>query len=106
MPGQLGNKGGGRKSLGQELALIDRYKALAPKAFEIVNQMLDGNKKDKLWAMDWLKTGLVKMIPQKIGGDPENPVVFIPIELTKKNGITPTTLSPNSSTSSTGLPQV
>lgn len=70
-----GTKNSGRKPKSVEVHITEFYTALMPEAFEFAQTMLRSkNKKDKLWAMDWLKTGLVKMIPQvnKIGGDPDN----------------------------------
>ena len=75
--------GAGRKSVGKEKAVIEWYVGSLPKAFGVVDEMLESkNKKDRLWAVDWLKTGLVKMIPQiqKIGGDKDNDTP-IPISL-------------------------
>lgn len=70
-----GTKNSGRKTRGEELALVEWYESVLPKVFSEVKGMLESKvKKDKLWAMDWLKTGLVKMIPQKIAGDTKNPV--------------------------------
>jgi hypothetical protein len=71
--GNPGNKGGGRKKLRDEIALIKYYESVLPKVFSVVSKKLNSeSKKDQLWAMEWLKTGIVKMIPQKIGGDPDN----------------------------------
>lgn len=70
-----GNKNSGRSTRGQELALIEWYKQVLPQAFGIAEEMLKSKSKaDRLWAMEWLKTGIVKMIPQvqKIGGDENN----------------------------------
>ncbi len=72
---QKGNTLGGRKTKGNELALVQWYESVLPEAFKIAKDMLlSQNKTDKLWAMEWLKTGIVKMIPQKIGGDKDNPI--------------------------------
>ncbi len=73
-PNFHGKKGrSGRKTKGHELALVEWYESVLPKVFSEVKVMLESKvKKDRLWAMDWLKTGLVKMIPQRIGGDPDN----------------------------------
>ena len=73
--GNPGNKGGGRKKLKDEIAVIKYYEAMLPKVFKLVREKLEtGTKKDKEWAADWVKTGIVKMIPQiqKIGGDKDN----------------------------------
>ena len=63
----------GRKSLKDEIGVLRRFEQLSPKVFNIIDKMLDSkSKQDRLWAMDWLKNGFAKMIPQKIGGDPDN----------------------------------
>lgn len=68
-----GNKNSGRATKGQELALVEWYKSVLPEVFSIVSEKLKSKKeKDKLWAMEWLKTGIVKMIPQKLSGDEDN----------------------------------
>jgi hypothetical protein len=75
MPGQIGNKGGGRKPKSVEINIIRYYEDLLPKVFIEVRKMIEtGNKKEKLWAMEWIKTGLVKMIPQinKISGNADD----------------------------------
>ena len=77
MPGQLGNKGGGRKTKPVEVSIVRYYEDLLPKVFIEVRNMLEtGTKKQKLWAMEYLKTGFVKLIPQKVGGDKDNPFQF------------------------------
>lgn len=88
---QKGNKLGGRKTKGQELALVEWYESVLPNVFSIVKEKLNSpEEKDKLWAMEWLKTGIVKMIPQKIGGD-ENNKNPIPILVKFINANTDTT---------------
>jgi len=73
--GKIGNKGGGRKPIQKELDLVRMYEGLAPRAFEIISEALHSKTKaDRRWAMDWLKSGLVKLLPQvtKVGGDENN----------------------------------
>lgn len=80
MSGVIGNSGGkkgksGRKTKGQELALVEWYESVLPTVFGIVKDKLGSEREtDKLWAMEWLKAGIVKMIPQKLAGDKDNPV--------------------------------
>ncbi len=78
--GNPGNKGGGRKPKSVEVNITRYYEDCLPKVFIKVKEMLESKiKKDRLWAIEWLKSGLVKMIPQKIGGDKNNPIEFRPI---------------------------
>lgn len=72
-----GNKNSGRSTKGHELALVAWYESVLPGVFGEVKKMLASKKKkDRLWALEWLKTGVVKMIPQvsKIGGDENNKI--------------------------------
>lgn len=63
----------GRKSLKDEIAVLRRYEQLAPKVFGFVQKMFEsGSMEDQKWAADWIKPAYAKMIPQKIGGDPDN----------------------------------
>jgi len=89
--GKIGNKGGGRLPLRVEVSVYNSFLELTPKVFKVVQEALKGNKTDKRWAADWAKGGLVKMIPQIIGGDPDNPLFFMPSDLIVKNEITATT---------------
>lgn len=66
---------GGRKSLTEELQITRRYAQLSAKAFKLITKKLASNdKSEQNFALDWLKGGFAKMIPQvnKIGGDPDN----------------------------------
>lgn len=63
----------GRKSKAEELKIIDRYAALAEPFFKVLEEALNGtNKREKHWAIEQLSKGFVKMIPQKLAGDPDN----------------------------------
>lgn len=71
----------GRKSKYEEGQIAQRYSDLSEKAFAFLNECLDGkNKKDKMWAVEQLGKGLVKMIPQvqKLSGN-ENDRTPIPL---------------------------
>lgn len=88
----------GRKSEYKELQIVSYYAELAPKAFAFVTECFEkGNQADKKWAMEWLRGGLIKMIPQiqKIGGDEDNQ---IPIPITLLNGATQNGLRGDDST--------
>lgn len=78
----------GRKSKAEELKIIERYAELTEPFFKVLKEALEGkNKRDKHWAIEQLSKGFVKMIPQKLGNDPDNPLPTIPIYagLSKKN---------------------
>lgn len=65
----------GRKSLKEELQITRRYADLSAKAFKLITKKLEsGDKTEENFALDWLKGGFAKMIPQvqKIGGDENN----------------------------------
>jgi len=65
----------GRKTLTDELQITRRYADLSEKAFKLIKKKLESEEKsEQNFALDWLKGGFAKMIPQKIGGDKENPV--------------------------------
>ncbi len=67
----------GRKGFGEELELLRRYSDLSEGYFNFLKQMLEGeDKADKKWAVDCISKAYVKMIPQKIAGDEENPINF------------------------------
>lgn len=77
----------GRKSLKDELEVLRRYEQLAPKVFAYVTKVLDeGNELDKRWAADWLKAAYVKMIPQKLQGDENQPFYIKQIIINKDAG--------------------
>jgi hypothetical protein len=61
----------GRKSLRDEINVIQRYAELAPKYFKFISQMLDDDapKDDKKWAAERLDKAFPKMIPQDINAD-------------------------------------
>lgn len=68
--GKIGNKGGGRKPLAIEKGILTYYQELMPEAFRFAQEMLKSkNKRDKKWAMDWLKGAYAKMLPQQITGE-------------------------------------
>lgn len=70
----------GRKSFKEEMGVLERFNQLSPKVFAYVNECLDSKSKaDKRWALEWLKTGFTKMIPQKLTGDKDNPIYVTPI---------------------------
>lgn len=74
---------GGRKSLSDELKITRRYSDLSAKAFKLITKKLDSNDKaEQNFALDWLKGGFARMIPQKFGGDPDN-TTPIPIYMAK-----------------------
>lgn len=65
----------GRKTLREELEITRRYSDLSAKAFKLITKKLDSaEKSEQNFALDWLKGGFAKMIPQTIAGDKKNPV--------------------------------
>src|ERR1044071_7111503 len=70
----------GRKSKYEELAIAQRYADLSVKAFEVLKDNLEnGNKADKKWAVEQLSKGFVKMIPQEITGKDGKDLIPQPI---------------------------
>lgn len=67
----------GRKSAVEELQIMQRYSVLAPKFFAVLNKFLASKKpEDQKWAAEQLTKAYVKMIPQQIAGDPNNPLTL------------------------------
>lgn len=63
----------GRKSLREEIQITRRYADLSETAFKLINKKLNSKVlAEQNFALDWLKGGFARMIPQKIGGDPDN----------------------------------
>lgn len=66
---------GGRKSYFEELNIANRYALLSEEYFNFLKEMFDGDDKaDKKWASERIEKGLVKMIPQTLAGDKDNPL--------------------------------
>ena len=100
-----GNLNSGRQPVKKEYAVIRYYEALLPKIFTEVRKNLESpNKENKRWAMEWLKTGVVKLLPQiqKIGGDPDNQTP-IPVSILK--GVTQNVSADHSNHQDTETPQ-
>jgi len=67
----------GRKSLKEELGVIRRYADLSEPFFNFIKACLEGDDKaDKKWASEQLGKGFVKMIPQSLETDPDNPITI------------------------------
>lgn len=66
----------GRKTLKDELKVIERYSELSGPYFTFIRKMLAGGKKDKRWASEQLKGAYIKMLPQAIGGTDGQPIVI------------------------------
>ena len=59
----------GRKSLYQEIQIKQRFAALAPKAFAVMERLLDSDDiNDQKWAVEQCAKGFARMIPQEVGG--------------------------------------
>lgn len=70
----------GRKSLSEELKITRRYSDLTPKAFKLIDKKLKStDTSEQNFALNWLKGGFEKMIPQTLKGDKDNPLQVIPI---------------------------
>lgn len=79
----------GRKSLKEEIKVIERMVELAGPTFDYIKLCLTaGEKEDKRWASEQMMKLYMKAIPQEIGTDPENPIVAI-IKYAQPNGDNP-----------------
>lgn len=69
----------GRKSLKDEIQILNRYAELAPKYFRFINEMLDESaaKEDRKWAAERLDKAFPKFIPQQIEGTANDGAVVI-----------------------------
>lgn len=57
----------GRKSLKDEINILQRYAELSPKYFKFISEMLDNkSKEDSKWAVERLDKAFSKMLPQNI----------------------------------------
>lgn len=75
----------GRKSLKEEIKIIERLTALSAPTFDYINGLyLAGDKEDKKWAVEQMMKLYSKCIPTELTTDPENPFVVMAI-----NYITP-----------------
>lgn len=78
----------GRKSLREEIQVLQRYSELSVPYFKFIRDCLEGDdKSDKKWAGDVLTKAFVKMIPQDTditsGGLP----LILPGEIINKNAL-------------------
>ena len=70
----------GRKSLKDEIAVLNRYAELAPKYFKFIQEMLDSkNVEDKKWAVERLDKAFVKMVPQKLSGEGDDGEIIVKV---------------------------
>lgn len=68
----------GRKSLKDEIGVLRRYADLAEPYFKVLKESLEsGDKDEKKWAADNLKTAFAKMIPQSLEGTGDNGEIVI-----------------------------
>lgn len=64
-----------RKSLKEEVQVVRYMAELAPKVFKVIGEALNSKSKaDKHWAVEQMGKLYSKAVPQKIGGDKDNPV--------------------------------
>ena len=67
----------GRKTYGEDMQIKERYCELTEPFFKVLKKFLaSDNKADKKWAVEQLNRGFVKMIPQVLAGDKDNPIVI------------------------------
>lgn len=93
---------GGRKSLKDELEITRRYADLTEPAFRLISQKLaSDNREDQNFALDWLKGGFTKMIPQQVTGANGGPIQVQMLTAEQEQALNQLTL-PNVNTSSTG----
>ena len=60
----------GRKSLQDELKIKERYSALTPKFFAVLEKFLNSKLKyDQKWAIEQLNKAYIRMIPQEMEGN-------------------------------------
>ncbi len=70
----------GRKTLKDEINVLNRFNELAPKYFKVINEHLDSKfKSDRQWAVERLDKAFAKMIPQKLAGDGEDGAITFKI---------------------------
>ena len=65
---------GGRKGLGEEMRIKQRFSALSEPYFKVLMEFLESDDKaDRKFAVSELSKAFVKMIPQSVdGGEDEN----------------------------------
>lgn len=67
----------GRKTYGEDMKIKERYCALTELFFKVLKNRLNSkNKKEQDWAVEQLSKAYVKMIPQVLAGDKDNPIVI------------------------------
>ena len=68
----------GRKTLKDELGILQRYSDLTEPYFKVIKQNLESDRKDdQRWAAEQLKNAFVKMIPQEVSADGVMPFTLI-----------------------------
>lgn len=71
----------GRKSLKEELNIVQYMAELQPKVFAVINEALKSEvKSDRQWAVEQMSKLYAKAVPQKMGWD-ENNKTPIPVTL-------------------------
>ena len=73
----------GRKPAYEELQIKARFAALAPKAFAVMEELLDSpNLEDRKWAVEQCAKGFARMIPMEVGGTNGKPIEVQIIDFT------------------------
>lgn len=98
---------GGNPGYGKMKVIEANINKFSPKFWKLMEEFAASGdlKKQTIFITEFNKIQ-AKMIPQIVGGDPENPIIFMPSDLMSKNGINQDPISPNATTSSSGYPPV
>jgi len=68
----------GRKSLKEEIKIIERMTALSEPVFNYLKLCVEsGDKEDKQWAVEQMMKLYTKAVPIEVGGDPERPIPIL-----------------------------
>jgi len=94
----------GRKSLKEEIQIVERMAELSIPVFKFVKSCFESEEKgDKKWASEQMMKLYAKAVPTEITGESGGALVItIAKEVAEKNNVTYS----ESNTNSTGLPQV
>ncbi len=67
----------------EELKIKERFAALAPKAFAVMEKLLDSKDiNEQKWAVEQCAKGFARMIPMEVGGEGGQPIPVQIIDFT------------------------